>query len=223
MVDQDPKCRAVVVTGNGKHFTAGLDLKAGILDLEKREPARQSIFLRQLISELQDPFNLIDISNKPFLAAIHGACVGGGVDLVAACDIRHCTADVKFTIKEVDIGIAADLGTLQRLPKITGNQSLLRELVFTGRFFSAEEAKQLGFVSRIYDSVDQLVEGTLDLAHKITEKSPVAIQGSKRNLNFSRDHSTQTGLEYAAVWNAATLQTADIMKAISQKNNFDDL
>lgn len=223
LIDEDTKCRAVVLSGNGKNFSAGLDLKAGILELQKRDPDRQAYFLRKMILKLQEPFNLIENTNKPVIAAIQGACVGGAVDLISACDIRYCSSDSKFSIKEVDIGIAADLGTLQRLPKITGNHSLLRELVFTARFFSAQEALQLGLISSIHNTHEEVVEYSLNIAHQISQKSPIAVHGSKRNLNFSKDHSISSSLEYAATWNGATVQTADIMKALTQKNNFEDL
>ena len=130
------------------------------------------------------------------IACVHGFCVGGGVDLMTACDIRYCTQDAWYSVKEVDIGLAADIGTLQRFPKIVGNDSLVRELVYTARKFTSEEANRLGLVSKIVPDYEALIKAGLELAKEIASKSPVAVQGSKINLIYSRDHSVDESLKF---------------------------
>lgn len=220
-IADDADCRAVVLTGAGKIFTAGLDLMdmGSNLMSSDLEPSRRAHMLRKLILFLQDSFRSIEKCPQPVIAAVHSACVGGGVDMICSCDIRLCSSDAWFQIKEIDIGLAADLGTLQKFPKIIGNDSLARELCFTGRRFTAEEALQFGFVSRVSPGRDSLVKEALELAGQIAKKSPVAMAGTKHNLNFSRDHSAQEGLEYMATWNMAMLQTEDILKAVQSGMN----
>ncbi|KAL9951007.1 hypothetical protein ACROYT_G043593 [Oculina patagonica] len=215
-IGDDSDCRAVVLTGAGKVFTAGLDLMDMGSDLmtSGSDPSRQAHKLRKLILYLQESFLVIEKCPQPVIAAVHSACVGGGVDMVSNCDIRLCSADAWFQVKEIDLGLAADLGTLQKFPRIIGNDSLARELCFTGRRFTAEEAMKFGFVSRISPDRDSLVKDALELAGQIAKKSPIAMSGIKHNLNFSRDHSVKQGLEYMATWNMAMLQSEDILKAV---------
>lgn len=144
------------------------------------------------------------------VAAVHGACVGGGVDLISGADIRYCTDDAWFQIKEVDVGLAADVGTLQRLPKVVGGQSLARELVFTARKMFSAEALQCGFVSRTFENKESLVAGAVEVAATIASKSPVAVQTSKIALVYSRDHTVEEGLDYMAKMNSLMLQSEDL-------------
>ncbi|XP_034767191.1 delta(3,5)-Delta(2,4)-dienoyl-CoA isomerase, mitochondrial [Acipenser ruthenus] len=215
-IAEDSDCRAVVVSGAGKIFTAGIDLMdmAGdVLQPEGDDAARRAWNLQRKIREYQDTFSVIERCSKPVLVAVHGACVGGGVDLISACDIRFCSQDAWFQIKEVDIGLAADVGTLQRLPKVIGSRSLVSELAYTARKLMSDEAKSCGLVSRVFPDKDSMMEGVLDMASEISSKSPVAVQGTKINLLYSRDHSVREGLEYIATWNMSMLQTEDIMKS----------
>ncbi|KXJ12590.1 Delta(3,5)-Delta(2,4)-dienoyl-CoA isomerase, mitochondrial [Exaiptasia diaphana] len=150
-ISSDADCRAVVLTGAGKIFTAGLDLMemAGVLMQSTggdQDISRKAAKLRDVVLQYQESFTVIDKCSKPVIAAIHSACVGGGVDMICACDIRLCSADAWFQVKEVELGLAADVGTLQRLPKIIGNESLVRELCYTARRFLAHEAKDAGLV-----------------------------------------------------------------------------
>ncbi|KAK2510451.1 hypothetical protein Q9233_017727 [Columba guinea] len=165
-------------------------------------------------SQFQESFTALEKCPKPVIAAIHGACVGAGVDLISACDIRFCSQDAWFQVKEVDIGLAADVGTLQRLPKIVGSQSLVNELAFTARKMMAPEAQSCGLVSRVFADKEALLAGALEVAVAIAARSPVAVQGTKVNLLFSRDHSVPEGLRYVATWNMAMLQTEDILKSV---------
>ncbi|XP_075346142.1 delta(3,5)-Delta(2,4)-dienoyl-CoA isomerase, mitochondrial [Mycteria americana] len=216
-VGRDPSCRAVVVSGAGKIFTAGIDLVemgSEFLRVEGEDAARKAWNLRQKIREFQETFSALEKCPKPVIAAVHGACVGAGVDLISACDIRYCTQDAWFQVKEVDIGLAADVGTLQRLPKIVGSQSLVNELAFTARKMMAPEAQSCGLVSRVFPDKETLLRGALDVASAIAARSPVAVQGTKVNLVYARDHPVPESLRYVATWNMSMLQTEDILKSV---------
>lgn len=216
-ISKDSDCRAVVVSGAGKMFTSGIDLMdmaSDILQPPGDDVARIAWYLRDLISRYQKTFTVIEKCPKPVIAAIQGGCIGGGVDLISACDIRYCTQDAFFQIKEVDVGLAADVGTLQRLPKVIGNRSLVNELTFTARKMMADEALDSGLVSRVFPDKDVMLNAAFALAADISSKSPVAVQGSKINLIYSRDHSVDESLDYMATWNMSMLQTQDIIKSV---------
>ncbi|XP_066959336.1 delta(3,5)-Delta(2,4)-dienoyl-CoA isomerase, mitochondrial [Macrobrachium rosenbergii] len=210
----DPDCRAVVLSGSGRLFTSGLDMSdlgdiIGVVTSDE-DVARKSRKLLGLIEEFQDSFSAMERCPKPVIAAIHSACVGGGVDLICSADIRYCTSDAWFQVKEVDIGLAADVGTLQRLPKIVGNESLVRELAFSARKVFAAEAERCGLVSRVFEDKESMVKGALDMAETIAGKSPVAVQNTKTSLVYARDHSVQEGLDYMKLLNMAMLQSEDL-------------
>uniref|UniRef100_A0AAX7UJF7 Delta(3,5)-Delta(2,4)-dienoyl-CoA isomerase, mitochondrial n=1 Tax=Astatotilapia calliptera TaxID=8154 RepID=A0AAX7UJF7_ASTCA len=212
-LSEDPECRAVVVSGAGKLFTAGIDLMDmmnNVLQPEGDDTARISWGLKKKIRKFQETFSVIE---KPVVVAIHGACVGAGVDMITACDIRLCTQDAWFQVKEVDIGLAADVGTLQRLPKVIGSQSLVNELALTARKMYADEAKSSGLVSRVFADKEAMMAGALQIAGEIAGRSPVAVQGTKINLIYARNHSVADGLDYIATWNMSMLQTEDLMKS----------
>nr|XP_045600528.1 delta(3,5)-Delta(2,4)-dienoyl-CoA isomerase, mitochondrial-like [Procambarus clarkii] len=211
---EDPDCRAVVLSGTGKLFTTGIDLgdltqMAGIV-MSDDDVARKCRALRKIISSYQESFTAIEKCPKPVISAVHNACIGAGVDLICSADIRYCSSDAWFQVKEVDVGLAADVGTLQRLPKIIGNQSLVRELCFSARKFFSSEALQCGFVSRVFEDKDSLLEAALDMASTIASKSPVAVQTTKIALVHSRDHSVQEGLDNLANINMTMLQSEDL-------------
>ncbi|KAK2146485.1 hypothetical protein LSH36_605g02072 [Paralvinella palmiformis] len=223
-MNSDPDCRCVVISGAGRAFTAveihflcsGLDLSDAITVLsgdKSNDIGRAAFKIHETIRQYQESFTAIEKCTKPVIAAVHNACIGGGIDLITACDIRYCTSDAWFSIKEVDIGLAADVGTLQRLPKIVGNDSLVRELAYTGRKMFSDEAKQLGIVSRVFPDKETLLSGAVELAELIASKSPIAVQGTKVNLIFSRDNSVPVSLQYAATWNQAMIQSEDVMKS----------
>jgi enoyl-CoA hydratase len=172
-----------------------------------------------MVLEFQESFNALEKCRVPVLVAVHGACIGGGVDMVCAGDMRYCSEDAYFTIQEIKIGMTADVGTLQRLPHLMPS-SLVRELAFTGRKLRAAEALSSGFVSRVFDDHDSLVAGVLEIAKEIASRSPLAIVGSKEMLNYTRDHSVADGLNYIATWNAAMILTQDLeegMRAQAEK------
>ncbi|XP_012149832.1 delta(3,5)-Delta(2,4)-dienoyl-CoA isomerase, mitochondrial isoform X2 [Megachile rotundata] len=213
----EPECRVIVLSAAGKIFCAGIDLQdmmnLGQQLVEHDDVARKCKVLQQKIKGYQDSFTAIEKCPKPVIAAVHNACIGAGIDMISAADIRYCTSDAWFQIKEVDIGLAADVGTLQRFPKIIGSDSLARELVYTARKFTSSEALQCGFISRLFDNQESLLENSMKLAEEIASKSPVAVQGSKINLVYSRDHSVQESLDYIALHNQAMLQSEDLVNA----------
>lgn len=215
LLDSIPSVRAIVLAANGKHFCAGIDLALfGDLMNNDLEPARKAEQLRLLIKRLQKNLTAIEACRKPVLAAIHSGCIGGGVDMICCADMRYATEDAYFSIKEIDIGMTADVGTLQRLPKLIGD-GLVRELAYTGRNFNSDEAFQSGFINRTFKDKDELIEEVQAIAQQISEKSPMAIRGCKEMLVYSRDHSVSEGLNYISTWNAGMLSVEDVMTAMS--------
>ncbi|HLA36643.1 MAG TPA: crotonase/enoyl-CoA hydratase family protein [Rhodocyclaceae bacterium] len=214
-LDATPEARVGVITGVGKFFTAGIDLSllASVSDkIEDECDGRSREKLRRLILDLQDTLTSIERCRKPVLAAVNGVCVGAGIDLITACDMRYCSANASFSIKEIDVGMTADVGTLQRLPRVI-NDGMARELAYTGRNFDGQEAQQMQLVNRCYESPDALKDGVMEIARTIAAKSPLAIRGSKEMINYARDHSVADGLNYVATWNAAMLMSNDLMEA----------
>jgi enoyl-CoA hydratase len=169
--------------------------------------------LRRLILQLQGDISSLEHCRKPVIAAIHGACVGGAIDLITAADIRFASADAYFAVREIDMGMTADVGTLQRLPRIVG-EGVARELCLTGRRVDATEAASLRLVNRVLDTPEALLTHARQVAAEIAGKSPLAVRGTKQVLNYSRDHSVADSLEYVANWNAAMLLSADIQQAV---------
>ncbi|CAG8486709.1 11770_t:CDS:10 [Dentiscutata erythropus] len=214
-IEADSTVRVAVISGAGKLFSAGIDFNtlSEINEGEVIDFARKAYYLRRYLRIIQDSFTAIENCNKPVIAVVHNACIGAGVDLITACDIRYCSQDAYFCIKEVDLGLAADIGTLQRLPKIVGNNSLVRELCFTGRKFSSTEALNFGLVNKILQTKEIALAEAFKAASIIASKSPVAIAGTKHLLNYSRDHSVNEGLEYTALWNSAMLNSKDLIEA----------
>jgi len=207
--------RAVVLRGAGKHFTAGIDLamlEGLAARLRDEDGARSREKLRRLILDLQDTLTSIERCRKPVIAAVHGACYGGGIDLVTACDMRYCSADAKFSVKEIDVGMTADVGTLQRLPRLVG-EGMARELAYTGRVVDGAEAKAIGLVNRCFETPEALFEGAMAIAGTIAAKSPLAIRGCKEMITYARDHSVADGLNYVATWNAAMLLSRDLQES----------
>jgi len=228
-IDERPEIRCVVISAEGRHFTAGLDLKdmAGLFNDHGSDVARKSDVLRRSVLELQESFNVIERCRVPVLAAVQGGCIGGGVDLITAADCRYTCAGSFLTIQEVNIGLAADVGTLQRLPHLMP-QGLVRELAYTGRRFTAEEGLACGLYNHVYDSVEAMMDGVMEIAREIASKSPVAVTGTKELITYTRDHTVADSLNYVAVWNSAMLNADDVNRAIAatlQKTDpeFDDM
>ncbi|KAI9296030.1 ClpP/crotonase [Neoconidiobolus thromboides FSU 785] len=214
-IEKDNHVRCVIVTSSGKHFTAGIDVSVfssmGESDLDV---ARKALNQRQVVLNIQDSVSQVEYCSKPVIMGVSGFCLGMGIDIITCGDIRFCTSDAKFSVKEIDLGLAADVGTLQRLPKVCGNQSWVNEICLTARNFDAKEALQFGLVSNIYQNQEELMNAALKIATAIASKSPVAVLGTKHLLLHSRDHSVAEGLLYTATWNASMLQTEDIPKSV---------
>lgn len=215
--DTAPAVRVVVLGGRGRHFTAGIDLafltelRAGLGDVG---PGRLHERLRLTILELQATVSAIEACRKPVIAELHGACIGGGIDIACACDLRYASADARFSVKEIDLAIVADLGTLQRLPRLVGD-GVARELIYTAREFGADEALRIGFVSGIEPDAAALAARVTDVARQLAAKSPLAVRGVKHALAYSREHSVAEGLEHVAALNAGLLLAPDVAEAVA--------
>jgi len=211
-------CRCILLTGNGKGFCAGIDVsdpQFGLIDMGNADGngvdvARKYLAARRKILEMQYALTMVEECTVPVVASIHGVCIGAGIDLACCTDIRVCSPSTRFGVREARVGLAADVGTLQRFPKIVGHGSRVKELCYTGEDFNAHEAERIGFVSRISISEEDLFPMAVKICQKISRNSPVAICGTKLSLNYSRDHSVRDGLEHIASHNAAALMTEDI-------------
>jgi enoyl-CoA hydratase len=212
-IGRRPEVRVAVISSTGPHFTAGMDLSVftDIVD-QSGDPARRRERFRRGLLAYQESFTVIEKCRVPVLAAIQGGCIGGGVDMVSACDMRYCTGDAFFVVKEIDLGMVADVGTLQRLPHLMP-QGLGRELAYTGRNLPADEALRCGLVNRVYDSQAAMLEDVMGIARDIAAKSPLAIHGSKEMINYTRDHTVDEALNYMSVWNAAFIHGEDMPEA----------
>lgn len=210
----DSAVRAILLSAQGRHFTAGLDLQwAAGQFAPSRDAGRWAERQHRDILALQAAVNAVEEARPPVIGAIHGGCIGGGVDLACACDLRVASADAWFQVAEIDVAITADLGTLQRLPHLIPG-GIARELALTGRKMAAEEAARWGFVNRIAPDRDAAVAAGFELAGLIAAKSPMAAAGTKASLNHSRGRPVAEGMAHVALWNAATLANGD-MHAIS--------
>jgi len=210
-LDGDPAVRVVVIKAEGKSFTAGTDLNEAA-SLLSGEGADQREDTRIKILALQAGLTAIEKCRKPVIAAVHSHCIGGGVDLISACDIRLATKDAVFSIRETRMGIIADLGTLQRLPFIIGH-GWFRELALTGRDFTAAEALQMGLLTRICEDQQALYAEAKALASRIADCPPLTVQGVKDVILYSRDHGIDSGLNYVAQKNTAALPSEDVVEA----------
>ncbi|KAI4614303.1 putative secondary metabolism biosynthetic enzyme [Alternaria ethzedia] len=220
-LSHDPSVRAVLLTGAGdRAFTAGLDVQAasenGALSSspDTLDSARKANALRRHILEFQSCITDIEKCEKPVICVLHGVSFGLALDMSLACDIRVSTTTTRFSVKEVDIGLAADIGTLSRLPHSVGNLSWVKDIALSARIFGSDEALQHGLVSKVYKDKQEAVAEATKLATLIASKSPVAVLGTKEIINYSRDRPISEGLNYTAVWNAAMLQTADVKDAM---------
>ncbi|MBW2366891.1 MAG: crotonase/enoyl-CoA hydratase family protein [Deltaproteobacteria bacterium] len=212
-INGDPDIWVVIIKGEGRCFTAGIDL-ATLSSLSGDGAADTRESLRKEILRGQMSMTAVERCTKPVIAAVHGYCLGAGVDLISACDIRIASRNAIFSIREAKMGVVADLGTLQRLPHIIGH-GWFRELALTGRDFTAEEAFQMGLVTRISDTKEALFLEAEKLAQEVASCAPLTIQGTKDVLLYSRDYGVDAGLKYVAQKNAAALISEDIKEAIS--------
>ena len=234
-IDTYARARCIVLSSTGPVFSAGLDLSlfgqdvfassktAKINEKELQTPQNFMSFL----SFLQDSISSLQKARIPVICAIQGGCIGGGVDLICSADIRLATNDAFFSIRETKIGMVADVGTFPRIVKLLP-EGIVKELAFTGRNFSAQEAKEYGFVNRLYESHDALIEGALKIANEIASNSPAAVYGCKKVIDFSRDHTIDEGLEWINMWNASMLSQSELMEGFQsykskKEGNFAEL
>jgi enoyl-CoA hydratase len=211
--------RALVLSSTGRHFSAGMDLSvfAGGLGVSgDGEAARRSANFRATVLRLQETFTVFEKARMPVLVAVQGGCIGGAVDLACAADMRYASADAFFVVQETNIGMVADLGTLQRLPKLIPD-GVARELVYTGRRMPAARAAELGLVNQVFDDHESLVAGVLEIAAEIATKSPLVTYGNKQSLLYARDHSVADSLDFIATWQMGALQPADMTEAFTAK------
>jgi len=214
----DPEVRCIVVAGRGKCFCSGIDLfgMLGQMPGLGGEPPLGGIKAQLLdaIVEAQEAMSCVEKCKKPVIAAIHGVCIGAGVDLISACDIRLCSADAIFSVREAAVAIVADVGVLQRLPGIVG-QGIARELAYTAGDIDAARAKSVHLVNEVYPDQQSLFEAAQQMAVKISEQSPLAVQSAKETLNYCRDKSVSDGLTYVAARSANILPSEDLAEALS--------
>jgi enoyl-CoA hydratase len=219
-IDTRARARAIVISSTGPHFSAGLDVSAfaggggPLTDDEAALRRRQhgARFYANVL-HMQQTFTCLEQCRVPVLAAIQGGCIGGGVDLSTACDMRYATEDAFFTIFETNIGLTADVGTFPRIVKLIP-EGMARELAYTGRRLPAREAQAIGLVNRVYATQEEMLREVMKIAREIATKAPLAVYGCKRLINYSRDHSTADTLDYIAIWNASMLQVDEVAEAM---------
>lgn len=233
-IDSKSKARVIVISSTGRHFSAGLDLSVfeggmfrGGEEAQGVEPGRRRALLYQGIKLLQETFNTIEKARMPIIAAIQGGCVGGAVSLAAACDLRYVSRDAFFLMAEINIGITAEVGQLQRLPKVMP-EGIVREMAYRGKRLTGERAESVGFANELFEDHDALVSGALEIAQEIAAKSPLALWGAKQSITFARDHSVESGLEQIALWQAGMYYPDDCKESMKAKQegrvpNFDEL
>lgn len=217
-LDADDGVRAVILRGEGRMFTAGLDLVAAMGMLQFNDagdsPATRSRKLYELIKDLQRTTNAIAACRHPVIAAVHGRCLGAGVDFITACDMRVCSADATFSVFETRIALVADVGTLQRLTGIVG-KGVAREMALTGRYVDAERALRTGLVNEVHADPEAMLAGARALAADVAANSPLAVRGTKRVMDHSDAHGVAAGLEFVAQWNTAFLHSHDLAEAMT--------
>jgi len=215
-IDEHALARVIVISSQGKHFSAGMDLSVfqNMGASFNGEPARRAEAFRRHVLKLQDAFNALEEARMPVLVAAQGGIIGGAVDMISACDIRYCTDDAFFCIKETEIGMTADVGTLQRLPHLIP-QGLVRELAYTGRNMMSQEALSSGLVNQVYKDQESMLSEVMKIAKTIAGHSPMAVAGCKEMINYTRDHSVSDSLNYIATWQSGMLQMPDVIEAMN--------
>jgi enoyl-CoA hydratase len=219
-ISNEATARVVVISSTGKHFSAGMDLSVfmgGEFAGQEAEAGRRHARLRSNAKVLQWSFTALEKARIPVIAAVQGGVIGGAVDLVTACDLRYASADAFFCVQEINIGMTADVGTLQRLGKVV-NEGFAREMAYTGRRYPAQRAYEVGLVQQVFPDQEALVAGALETAREIAGKSPLAIWGTKVAMNYARDHSVDDGLDQIATWQSGMFQPDDMMEAFQARS-----
>ena len=222
-LNNDGDARVCVISSTGRHFSAGMDLanfSSGQHASDTKEDGSRHAEMQRIITmRLQESMSSLEKVRMPVLVAIQGGCIGGAVDMTTAADMRFATEDAWFCVQEINIGLAADVGTLQRLPRLIP-VGIARQLCYTGERLSAQQAMELGLVNKLYPTQEAMLEGVMEIAHTIASKSPLAVASTKHLLNHAQNHSVEESLEYTALWNSAMLSGADLaagMKGVLEK------
>ena len=213
-IDNNARARVIVITSTGPHFTSGIDtsLFAQLAVSKKDGNARVAFY--QEVKQLQQTFTVLENARVPVLVAVQGGCIGGGLDFITACDIRYATKDAFFTLFETNLAMTADVGTFPRLAKLIP-EGFVKEMAYTGNRFSAKDAYRFGLVNALFDTQEEMITEVMKIAKTIANKAPLAVNGCKTLINYSRDHSTSDVLDYIALWNASHFKIEDVMEAFS--------
>jgi enoyl-CoA hydratase len=232
-IDREVRARVIVISSTGQHFSAGLDVQEFFNVINERGADERAHRITrgadfyQTVQKMQATFSALENCRIPVIAAIQGGCIGAGVDMVTACDMRYATEDAFFSVEEINIGMTADVGTFPRLVNLIP-EGIVREMCYTGRRMPAGDAQSAGLVNRVYDDQQTMLTEVLAIAAEIAAKAPLAVHGCKRMINYSRDHTTADSLDYVGIWNASMFQPEEIMEAITARaqkrpGNFVDL
>ena len=216
--DRDKEIRVVIVASSGEHFTAGIDLVGMLPELpelmDKEQKGGIKRMLLKKIYDLQDGISAVERCSKPVIAAVNGYCIGAGLDFITACDIRLCSSDAIFSLRESAVGFVADVGVLQRIPHIVG-QGIARELAYTARNFDAKRAREILLVNEVFENREALLKGAEEMALAIAQNSPLAVQSSKDVLNYGIGKSVDDGLRYVASMSANIIPSNDLLEAFT--------
>lgn len=212
--------RVIVLSSTGKHFCAGMDIsvftEGGLEADDDVEVGRARANFRYKVLHLQDTFNAFERARMPVLAAVQGGVVGGAVDMVTAADCRYATENAWFCIEEINIGMTADVGTLQRLPKLIP-EGIVREMAYTGERMPASRAKEVGLVNEVFADQPAMLDAVMSIAERIASRSPLAVHGTKEMINYTRDHSVEDSLRYMATWQTGMFQPADLVESFTAR------
>ncbi|HIP24503.1 MAG TPA: enoyl-CoA hydratase [Rhodobacteraceae bacterium] len=226
-LNETGQTRVLVISAQGKNFCSGMDLAAFAGGIPATKTPHEREAFPNLVDDLQKTLSALETARFPVIAAIQGACIGGGLDLVSACDLRFASADAYFRIEETNIGMMADLGSLQRLPKLMP-EGLVREMAYLGNTLSAERAYAAGFINVLETDSEATLSAAMQAAERIASQAPLAITGSKSAIAYARDHSIEDGLRWASmmqsmIWNPADIQKAVMARAKGEAAAFEDL
>ncbi len=218
-IDNNARARVIVVSSTGPHFSAGLDLTmfSSADTADRPHKNQRAVASYNHILHMQESFNVLENARIPVIAAIQGGAFGGGVDLATACDMRYATEDAFLVVQEINIALTADVGTFPRLVKLIP-EGIVRELAYTGRKLGAQEAKQVGLINQVFPDQQSMLDAVMEVAAEIASKAPAAVYGSKRMINYARDHSIADALDYISIWNTSMMNNAEIMEALQAKN-----
>ncbi len=220
-LDADAEARVIVLSSTGPHFCGGIDVSMFSDGEAQNAPAPHAKRTRALefldtVERMQHSFSVLEACRLPVLVAIQGGCIGGGVDLITAADMRYATKDAFVTIYETKIGMTADVGTFPRIVKLIP-EGIVRELAYTGRRMAADEAANIGLINRVFDDHKAMLDGVMEIAREIAANAPLAVHGCKRAITYARDHTTQEGLDWIGLWNASMLHNDEIMEAMQAR------